>query len=233
MFLCGCLEWVLLSRSWGWGRVERGRAPRGAPALGSRESGNDDGGGGTGRGLLVSEGESRSCGTGGSRTAPTTGCWGCAEVRVAEGEVPACAGTTMGGAGGRRRERETAPPGAPALGSRFRGNDDGGRPFDRLRANGVARGAGGGDMRWLRLWYICSILDVIQLRTGVRRSGVWITGLELCSWNARSLCWPLGLTASIFCGSCGGCGSSRGAGRGSPAERGGVGRCGRRSSRWS
>ena len=52
------------------------------------------------RGLVVSEGGSRSCGTGGSRTAPTTGCWGC--------------GGSGGGGGG----------------SRLRGNDGGVRVGD-------------------------------------------------------------------------------------------------------
>ena len=146
LFLCGCLEWVLLlvlGRSfwrWGWGRVERETGLRRAPALGSRESGNDGGGGGGRRGLVVSEGGSRSCGTGGSRTAPTV--LGARRFGWRRGRFPPSRERRWG-AGGRRRERETAPPGAPALGSRFRGNDERGRPFDRLRANGVARGAGG------------------------------------------------------------------------------------------
>ena len=57
-----------------WGCVGDGDAPRGAPALGSRESGNDDGGcGGTRwREGLVSGGSPLSR-AGGSRTAPTTG----------------------------------------------------------------------------------------------------------------------------------------------------------------
>ena len=63
--------------------------------------------------------------------------------------VPAFAGTTRGGAGpfdrlrangGGSRGAPSAPPGAPALGSGFRRNDDGGAgPFDGLRANGGPR----------------------------------------------------------------------------------------------
>ena len=142
LFLCGCLEWVLLSRSWGWGCVERGTAPRGCPCPGFPRKRERRWGWGGRRGLLVSEGGSRSCGTGGSRTAPTTGCWGARRFGWRRGRFPP-ARERRWGAGGRRRERETAPPGAPALGSRLRGNDESGRPFDRLRANGVARGVGG------------------------------------------------------------------------------------------
>ena len=69
----------------GGARRERETGLRRAPAVGSRESENDGGGGA----LRRAQGERIR----GARLRSV----GCAEVRVAEGEVPACAGTTMGG----------------------------------------------------------------------------------------------------------------------------------------
>ena len=115
-------------------RVRVGDAPPRAPALDSRFRGNDDGG-------VSARG---SCqGVGMHRPAPLP--W-----------IPAFAGTTMGElARGVRVRVGDAPPRAPALDSRFRGNDDGGmriwearlpwrcgewgregRPQDGLRAKG-------------------------------------------------------------------------------------------------
>ena len=127
-------------------RVRVGDAPPRAPALDSRFRGNDDGGVGA-RG---------SC-QGGGCTAPRP-CpgfplsrerrWG----RWREGFVsgwgmhrpaplpwiPAFAGTTMGAlARGVRVRVGDAPPRAPALDSRFRGNDDGG-----VGARGSCQGGG-------------------------------------------------------------------------------------------
>ena len=127
-------------------RVRVGDAPPRAPALDSRFRGNDDGGVGA-RG---------SC-QGGRCTAPRP-CpgfplsrerrWG----RWREGFVsgwgmhrpaplpwiPAFAGTTMGAlARGVRVRVGDAPPRAPALDSRFRGNDDGG-----VGARGSCQGGG-------------------------------------------------------------------------------------------
>ena len=82
-------------------------------------------------------------------------------ARLALPWVPAKAGTTVG-VGGPARVGGGVRGGSPILafphrgkgtrvrggvpacrGSCLRGNDESGRPFDRLRANGVARGAGG------------------------------------------------------------------------------------------
>ena len=162
------------------------------------------------RGLLVSEGGPALAGR--AVREPPLRCVGGGEVRVSEGEVPACAGTTMGarvGDGGRGRRPRPAPlPWVPAFAGTTRAggpSTGSGRTESRGEAGRVTRAGCAG-----RTYVL--LLMVFSLRTGVRRSGVWITGQGLCSWNARSLCWPLGLTASIFCGSCGGCGSSRGAG---------------------
>ena len=90
----------------GGARRERETARRLAPALGSRESGNDDGGGRAGEGCWCRRGRfpparerrwgGRPALAGRAVREPPLRCVGCAEVRVAEGEVPACAGTTMG-----------------------------------------------------------------------------------------------------------------------------------------
>ena len=148
------------------------------------------GGGGAGEGCWCRRGSPALAGRA-VREPPLRRGVGGAEVRVAEGGVPACAGTTGGvrvGDGGRggRVMAGRVPRvggGAPSTGS---GRTDlgsasavkekvgEGRATTRVAPTiGVARG---GDTGWLRLWYICSILDVIQLRTGVRRSGVWTIG---------------------------------------------------------
>ena len=99
-------------------RVRVGDAPPRAPALDSRFRGNDDGGvGARARGFVS--------GWGMHRPAPLP--W-----------IPAFAGTTMGElARGVRVRVGDAPPRAPALDSRFRGNDDGG-----VSARGSCQGGG-------------------------------------------------------------------------------------------
>ena len=104
-------------------RREGETAPCLAPALGSRCCGNDDGGVGERRELMAAEGEVPA-------SAGTTG--GGRPFEFPQGEraspplwIPAFAGMAMGVCGV-RREGETAPCLAPALGSRFRENDDGG-----------------------------------------------------------------------------------------------------------
>ena len=127
-------------------RVRVGDAPPRAPALDSRFRGNDDGGVGA-RG---------SC-QGGGCTAPRP-CpgfplsrerrWGSWREGFVSGWgmhrpaplpwIPAFAGTTMGAlARGARVRVGDAPPRAPALDSRFRGNDDGG-----VGARGSCQGGG-------------------------------------------------------------------------------------------
>ena len=127
-------------------RVRVGNAPPRAPALDSRFRGNDDGG-------VSARG---SC-QGGGCTAPRP-CpgfplsrerrWGSWREGLVSGWgmhrpaplpwIPAFAGTTMGAlARGVRVRVGDAPPRAPALDSRFRGNDDGG-----VGARGSCQGGG-------------------------------------------------------------------------------------------
>ena len=127
-------------------RVRVGDAPPRAPALDSRFRGNDDGG-------VSARG---SC-QGGGCTAPRP-CpgfplsrerrWGRWREGLVSGWgmhrpaplpwIPAFAGTTMGAlARGVRVRVWDAPPRAPALDSRFRGNDDGG-----ISARGSCQGGG-------------------------------------------------------------------------------------------
>ena len=129
-----------------WGmRWGDGDALRLAPALGSRESGNDDGGV---VGRVGARGSGQGGGplsrAGGSRTAPTTGV-GRTRAGVMRGLLvvegpPSCALRTgferlrangfrkraCGGEWGMRSGDGDAPRRAPALGSRESGNDDGG-----------------------------------------------------------------------------------------------------------
>ena len=147
----------------GVGRERDGPAPRPCPGL-LRKRERRWGWWGR-RGLLVSEGGSRSCGTGGSRTAPTTGCW-----------------WEWG-------ETETAPHLAPALGSRFRGNDGGlvgvgsahgrGRGGSRLRGNDGGVG-GSGESSWARKGALRQAQGERNQRARVRW-GVWVCrGCWLC-----------------------------------------------------
>ena len=117
----------------GGGASREGRPRAAAPALGSRESGNDGGGGRAGEGCWCRRGGPALAGRA-VREPPLRGV-GCAEVRVAEGEVPACAGTTKGGSPALAGGRASAPTtgcwgwggsGGGGGGSRLRGNDDGG-----------------------------------------------------------------------------------------------------------
>ena len=156
--------------------------------------------------------------------------------------VPAKAGMTREGRGGTLPHPNLPPEGegisrAAALGCCFRGNDEEAVcllclfrkrvpiPAPPLWIPAFAGKTGGGRVTFGgcggRIYVLFLLL--FSYRTGVRRSRVWTTGQELCSWNARSSCWPLGSMLRIFCGSFGGCAGSRGLGRV------GVGRCGRRS----
>ena len=194
-------------------RVRVWDAPPRAPALDSRFRGNDDGGVGA-RG---------SC-KGGGCTAPRP-CpgfplsrerrWGRWREGLVSGWgmhrpaplpwIPAFAGTTMGAlARGVRVRVGDAPPRAPALDSRFRGNDDGGMriwgaglpwrcgewgregrpedgPFESLRAGsgrtdlGSARHAMGFE-RPSGLWHHCQGSVV----------GVWGSTLYACKWGGRT-----------------------------------------------
>ena len=144
----------------GVGRVERGTALRGSalPWVAAK-AGTTMGVGGTGEGCWCRRGSPALAGRA-VRDPPLRRGVGGAEVRVAEGEVPAFAGTTVGVRGGVKAGSPIlALPqasGGTDLGSagaveekpacrgflQLRGNDGRGRPFDRLRANGVAMRGG-------------------------------------------------------------------------------------------
>ena len=142
MFLCGCLEWVLLSRSWGWGRVERGTAPRGGPALGSRESGNDGGGGGAGEGCWCRRGSPALAGRA-VREPPLLRCaLGARRFGWRRGRFPPARERRWGGGWATAGEGD-GPARRPCPGFPLSRERREGRPFDRLRANGVARRGGG------------------------------------------------------------------------------------------
>ena len=140
------LGWIGEGLVSGWG-CDGGTAPRRAPALGSRFRGNDGGGGG---------GSALGGGVGG----PSTG-------SGANGVWEARWGGAMGG---------DAPRRAPALGSRFRGNDGiGGR---ELR---VLLGVGGGGAVGVGGWLVGFLGDgwlvvVAQSRGGAGRSQLGLFG---------------------------------------------------------